>query len=32
MSSTISLLGIFVGLVVLILLAYRGHSIVLAEL
>ena len=28
MSSTISLLGIFVGLVVLILLAYRGHSIV----
>lgn len=28
MSSTISLFGIFVGLVVLILLAYRGHSIV----
>ena len=28
MSSTISLLGIFVGLVVLILLAYHGHSIV----
>jgi H+/gluconate symporter-like permease len=28
MSSTISLLGIFVGLVVLILLAYRVHSIV----